>query len=66
MDSKERVLRTLEFNNPDRLPVDLWILPAARMEYGDKLEELLDSHERDIVSLVGPFDHGFTKEYYEY
>lgn len=66
MDSRERVIRTLEFNNPDRLPVDLWVLPAARMEYGDKLEELLDSHERDIISLVGPFDHGFTKEYYEY
>lgn len=66
MDSKERVLRTLEFNHPDRLPVDLWVLPAARTEYGTRLEELLDEHERDIVSLVGPFDHGFTKEYYEF
>ena len=66
MTGKERILRTLEFNNPDRIPVDLWVLPAARMEYGEKLEALLDTHERDIVSLVGPFDHGFTKEYYEY
>ena len=66
MTGKERILRTLEFNTPDRIPVDLWVLPAARMEYGEKLEELLDTHERDIVSLVGPFDHGFTKEYYEY
>lgn len=65
MDSRERVLRTLEFRGPDRLPVDLWILPAAKMEYGDQLEQILDKHERDIISIVGPFDHGFTKEYFE-
>ncbi|HJB27770.1 MAG TPA: hypothetical protein IAA06_03125 [Candidatus Blautia faecavium] len=66
MDGRERILRTLAFEGPDKIPVDLWILPAARMEYGERLEKLLDEHERDIVSLVGPFDHGFTKEYYEY
>lgn len=66
MNGKERILKTLAFDGPDRIPLDLWVLPAARMEYGGKLDELLDRHERDIVSLVGPFDHGFTKEYYEY
>lgn len=66
MDSRERVLRTLAFDNPDRIPVDLWILPAARMEYKERLEQCLEENERDIVSLVGPFDHGYTKEYYEY
>ena len=39
MNSRERVLRTLAFKNPDRIPVDLWILPAARMEYGERLDQ---------------------------
>lgn len=26
----ERIMRTLEFKNPDRVPVDLWVLPAAK------------------------------------
>lgn len=66
MDSRERVLKTLAFENPDKIPVDLWILPAARAEYGNRLEQCLKENERDIISLVGPFDHGFTKAYYEY
>lgn len=65
MDSRERVMRTLEFNHPDRIPLDLWILPATRMEYGEQLEAILETHERDIASFTGPFDHGYTKEYYE-
>jgi len=65
MTSKERVLRTLEFQNPDRIPVDLWVLPAAKMHYGSKLDEISSKHNRDIVSLVGPYDHGYTPEYYQ-
>ncbi len=56
MDSRERVIRTLEFKNPDRLPVDLWILPVTRLKYGKEFEELLDNHERDIVSFDAPLD----------
>lgn len=65
MTGRERVLRTLEFNQPDRLPVDLWLLPAARMEHGEKLEELLRANETDITQISGPFDHGYTPEYYQ-
>lgn len=65
MTSKERVLRTLEFKNPDRLPVDLWVLPAAKMHYGAALTEVCAKYEQDIASFTGPFDHGFTPEYYE-
>lgn len=36
----ERIMRTLEFKNPDRVPVDLWVLPAAKSKYGEKLELL--------------------------
>lgn len=65
MNSRERVLRTLEFKGPDRIPIDLWTLPAAKNKYGEDFERILAAHERDIVSLVGPFDHGFTPEYYQ-
>lgn len=65
MNSKERVLATLEFKKPDRIPKDMWILPAAKTKYGMRLENLCKESDLDIVSIVGPFDHGFTKEYFE-
>jgi uroporphyrinogen decarboxylase len=34
MTSRERVRRSLEFTRPDRVPRDLWLLPAARARYG--------------------------------
>ena len=34
MTSRERVLRCLEFDHPDRVPRDLWELPIARMGLG--------------------------------
>ncbi|MDR1948175.1 MAG: hypothetical protein LBQ38_02175 [Spirochaetaceae bacterium] len=64
MNSKERVLRTLEFKNPDRIPLTIWVLPAARMHYGEKIDELLARYEFDFGGTAGPFDHGFTPEYY--
>nr|WP_325197043.1 uroporphyrinogen decarboxylase family protein [uncultured Oscillibacter sp.] len=65
MTSRERVLRTLEFRSPDRVPVDLWVLPKARLVHGEAFETLYRQHEKDIVSISGPFDHGFTPEYYQ-
>lgn len=65
MTSKERVLAALEFKSPDRIPKDIWILPAARMKYGEDLEDICNRFEVDIASMVGPFDHGFTPEYYQ-
>lgn len=65
MTSRERVLRTLEFNSPDRIPVDLWVLPRARLIHGKAFDTLYQEHEKDIVSISGPFDHGFTPEYYQ-
>lgn len=65
MTSRERVLRTLEFQNPDQIPLDLWVLPAAKMRYGAELAALCDKYEQDIVSFTGPFDHGYTPEYYQ-
>lgn len=65
MDSRERVLRTLEFRGPDRIPRDVWVLPAARMAYGKKLEELGISERTDIVSLTGALDPAATPQYFE-
>lgn len=65
MDSRERVMAALEFRKPDRIPLDIWILPAARYEYGERLEEVLAQKERDIVSVAGPLDMGYDGRYYE-
>lgn len=48
MNSKELVYRTLKFATPERVPRDVWVLPAARLKYGAELEELLNSVEWDF------------------
>ena len=65
MTSRERVLRTLEFNAPDRVPVDLWSLPRARLVHGEAFDRLYRAHDPDIVSVWGPFDRWFAPEYYQ-
>lgn len=65
MTSKERVLAALEFKKPDRIPKDVWVLPAAKIEYGERLDQFFAEHELDIASINGPFDHGFTPEYFQ-
>jgi uroporphyrinogen decarboxylase len=64
MTGKERVLRTLEFKNPDRIPVDAWILPGAFSKYGEKLNRLVEQYPSDLIQIAGPSDHGFNPEYY--
>ncbi|NUN96336.1 MAG: methyltransferase [Candidatus Omnitrophica bacterium] len=44
MDSRERVRRTLEFDHPDRIPRDLWVLPWARLNHPSELAAI----ERDF------------------
>lgn len=65
MDSRERVIRTLEFQGPDRIPRDIWVLPAARLAYGKQLEELKIPEQIDIVSLTGALDPAATPAYFE-
>jgi uroporphyrinogen decarboxylase len=65
MTSKERVLHTLNFEGVDRLAKDIWILPAARMQYGNDLDELVVAYDSDIAQMCGPFDHAYTAEYYQ-
>ncbi len=67
MTGRERVLNTLAFRGSDRIPLDIWVLPAARLAHGQAFEELQARYadRLDITSFVGPFDHGFTPEYYQ-
>lgn len=48
MTGKERVIKALEFENPDRPPRDLWWLPAIEMTQKEELEELLKRFSMDI------------------
>lgn len=66
MTGRERVLRALNFEPTDRVPMDIWVLPAARLAHGEAFAQLQKRYEEriDIMSFVGPFDHGFTPEYY--
>ncbi|MDY0287280.1 MAG: uroporphyrinogen decarboxylase family protein [Sphaerochaeta sp.] len=65
MTSKERVLHTLNFEGVDRLAKDIWILPAARIQHGGALEELVAAYDSDIAQMCAPFDHAYTPEYYQ-
>lgn len=40
---RQRVMRTLEFDRPDRVPRDLWLLPIAAMEHG---QAAIDAFQR--------------------
>lgn len=65
MTSKERVLRTLAFNSPDKIPLDIWVLPLAKEKYAEELNNYNEQFSPDIVSIAGPFDHGFNPNYYK-
>ena len=49
--SKERVIKTVQFDNPDRIPIDLWIIPATFKHYGKQLEDLLSKYPTDISRI---------------
>ena len=67
MTGRERVLRTLAFQGTDRIPMDMWVLPAARLHHGKAFEDLCrkNADKLDIAAFVGPIDHGLTPEYYQ-
>jgi len=50
------VVRTLRFENPDRAPRDLWVLPGISMFRKDELDAMLEQFPPD---LAGPeFEYG--------
>jgi len=62
MNSRERVVAALQFKNPDRIPVDMWIHRATQLKYGQDLNALLEQYPLDIVRLFGPTDRNFYPE----
>jgi len=61
MNSRERVIRTIEFKNPDKIPIELWLHTATNLKYGKKLVNLLDKYPQDILRITGPTDVSFYR-----
>jgi len=55
MNSRERVVRAIEFGTPDRIPVMHWTLPGAYRVYGARLEALYKQYPSDV--LLSPIYH---------
>ena len=43
MTAKENVIRTLRHDNPEWIPVNLWQLPAAKLKYGQALDDIINA-----------------------
>jgi len=48
MESRERVVRAIKFQKPDRPPISHAILPSAQYKYGEKLSEIINSFHEDF------------------
>ena len=47
MNSRERVRRAIHFGTPDRPPISHAVLPAALINYGPALDEILEEFGDD-------------------
>lgn len=55
MTPRERVVRTLEFDHPDRAPRDLWALAGVRMLRKAEFEAVLEKYPCDFTGPVGNY-----------
>ena len=51
--SRELVYKTLEFNNTDRVPRQMWKLPWAENMYALEVKKILEDYPNDIVRIQG-------------
>jgi hypothetical protein len=49
MTSRELIKKTLEFDNPPRVPRDLWLLPWAEKRYPEQIKKILNDFPLDTV-----------------
>ncbi len=49
MTSRELVIKTLEFDNPSRIPRQLWLLPWAQNHHPEQLKKIQDDYPDDIA-----------------
>ncbi len=58
MDSRERVFLALDFQPPDRVPVDFWMSAGFEKKLlsgrASSVEEFLDAHDVDLRYIEGP------------
>ncbi|MCK6579425.1 MAG: methyltransferase [Anaerolineae bacterium] len=59
MNSRERVLRALRFENPDRAPRHLWYLPGVSMFRADELNAVHEKYPDDVA--YAPVRYGRAK-----
>ena len=59
MTGRERVIRTLEFRSPDRVPRHLWRLPGTKMFRENDVNQVLKKYPEDITIL--DFNYGKGK-----
>lgn len=55
MTSRQRVIKTLEFDSPDRAPRDLWTLPGVGMLRPDELETVQKRYPSDFTGPDGRY-----------
>ncbi len=53
MTSRELVYKTLNFENPERVPRQKWVLPWAQYNHPDALNQLNEDYPDDIVGAPG-------------
>ena len=49
MNSRELVIKTLEFDKPERIPRQLWTLPWAEKRYSREIKIIHDNYPDDII-----------------
>ena len=57
MKSRELVYKTLEFDNPKRIPRQLWLLPWAEINYPRESSRIRKRYPDDIVQVPGLYNN---------
>ncbi|MBC8234213.1 hypothetical protein H8E77_32090 [bacterium] len=60
MNSRERVIRSIKFENPDRIPIMHSTLIGAFLKYGDALRRLYEEYPSDVlvIGYSSPLEYG--------
>lgn len=58
MNSRQRVIKALNFEEVDRLPRSLWRLPGVEMFRKDELNEVLEKYQEDFSAPVYSYGKG--------
>ena len=53
MTSRERVIKTLRFETPDRMPITVWVLPYAAIHFPETLKQIQCEFPDDTTSVGG-------------